>query len=176
VAYVIKLKRVQIPRSSPLVIWLHIATTLIHHSGCCGRWYHHDCLQNLVSSGGTLCPVCRYHKKSRFLQLLLYIRAPLPSNLLSLALWHQLSHHQRQRMSLGMSPLAVGVRYCFYLRSMFRLGLHRHQRILPLHCIVHQLPFILFLKGLFFKLNNPVNNTSADLQYLTAVNPSSTQW
>jgi hypothetical protein len=85
VAYVIKLGRVQIPRSSPLVIWLHIATTLIHHSGCCGRWYHHDCLQNLVSSGGTLCPVCRYQKKSRFLQLLLYIRAPLPSNLLSLA-------------------------------------------------------------------------------------------
>lgn len=27
--------------------------------GCCNIWYHHDCLNNIINSGGTLCPNCR---------------------------------------------------------------------------------------------------------------------
>mmetsp|Transcript_9085 Transcript_9085/g.9610 ORF Transcript_9085/g.9610 Transcript_9085/m.9610 type:complete len:250 (+) Transcript_9085:92-841(+) len=27
--------------------------------GCCNIWYHHDCLTNIINSGGTLCPHCR---------------------------------------------------------------------------------------------------------------------
>lgn len=30
--------------------------------GCCNVWYHHDCLINIINSGGTLCPLCRYIK------------------------------------------------------------------------------------------------------------------
>jgi hypothetical protein len=36
--------------------------------GCCEKWYHQDCLSNLVNGGGTMCPHCR---------------TPLPQNFLS---------------------------------------------------------------------------------------------
>ena len=27
--------------------------------GCCGQWFHVDCIQNLIASGDKKCPNCR---------------------------------------------------------------------------------------------------------------------